>query len=93
MTIWVKQVPVNELVDDQHYFFARAWESMGSTSYSFWSRGLNGKPMWSVKPGIAMHIKCDEKFRKALADTPGAVAVAIPADYATRWKARTKRFT
>ncbi len=60
----------------------------------FHVRGLNQKLMWGGKPGIAVQYTGCEKFRQYLRDAKDSayLAVAVPDDHATRWKARKRRF-
>lgn len=62
----------------------------------FYSRGLNGKNLWSVKPGIAIQAYGGEQlvttFAKNKAKGIELVAIEVPADADKRWRARKRRF-
>lgn len=60
----------------------------------FYSRGLNGKTLWSVKPGIAIQAYGGKQLIKTFATNAALnlVAIEVPADASTRWRARKRRF-
>lgn len=87
---WIKPVESADVVDGKDYFVAaRPRNSM--QGYSFQSIGLNGKVCFSSKPGIAMWFKGGDALREQLEKLPTLVALEIPADAHTRWKARQRR--
>ena len=86
---WQKEVAVKDLDPAKNYFFASKHEHPpGHFGYNYYSRDKRGKKYWSTKPGIAMHCIPDEKFLKALAESPNHVALEIPADHSKRWSRR-----
>jgi len=85
---WPVVTPLDELQDTACYFIAKPF---GKGSFIFYSKGLNGKTIWSVKPGLAVHFKGGEKLKEALRKFDDLVAIKIPDDYATRWKARKRK--
>lgn len=88
MPSWARKVPHEALVEGEHYFLA----VMHGLTFRMVGRGLNGKALLTVKPGIAIHAKYDDKMRAYLDNNPEYFAVAIPGDYATRWTARKKPY-
>jgi len=92
MTSWIKEVPIDQLVEGKAYFLAKKWETHMGFSYLFHSRLLSGKEQLSCKPGIAIHCIANDKLRKILIERPNYVAIEIPADADKRWKARKRRF-
>lgn len=94
MQKWIKFVPRDQLIDGAEYFLGRH-RNKGDPYHEdvdFLGKGLNGKQQWTCKPGIAIRAICNEKFRKTLEENPDLVAVEIPKDAATRWKARKRKF-
>lgn len=93
MSSWIKEVTLEQLQEGRAYFLAKKWESeCAGTSYMFHSRLLNGKVQWSSKPGIAVRCVANEKLREILTEHADLVAIEIPADADSRWKARKHRF-
>lgn len=86
-------VPVEETKPDRLYFIARG--SPGR--FMYYSRYLSGKHAWSVKPGIAIQCYGGEQlvttFAKNKAKGIDLVAIEVPADAATRWRARKRKFS
>lgn len=88
---WIIEVPAAKLDPRKEYFLANRHEHPpGRFNYAFYSRGLNGKTMWSSKPGIAMRFDGGEKLKAFLAEHTFCTALEIPKDAATRWKARKR---
>lgn len=90
MQAWIKFIPREQLVEGEVYFIGRH-RNPGDPYHegcTFLGRGLNGKTMWTEKPGIAIKAVCDDAFRAVLDEDPAYKAVAIPADADKRWKAR-----
>lgn len=90
---WIVETPVDAIVDGKHYFLALRHDGTGTAHYEFWSRYLSGRTTWSVKPGIAIQYEGCQELRDTIRkQTAPVVAVEVPTDYATRWKARKHRF-
>lgn len=91
MRSWIKEVLPCQIEDGKLYFIATRHNSPGS--YSFYSRGLNGKKSWSVKPGIAIRFTGGAPLVAELAKNQNLVALEVPVDADKRWKARKRRFS
>lgn len=86
---WKIIVPNHSLVDGKRYFLAWPQYMNGAIAeWRFWSRALNGKKIWSTKPGIAMKIVCDENLRSDLVSNPDWCAVEIPENAEKIWRKR-----
>lgn len=81
MAAWKKLV--EEPVDGEEYFVSRK-----STPDMYIGRGKNGKTIWTLKPGIALHVPYDETLRKLMAEHEDWILYHIPEDWATRWRRR-----
>ena len=89
MSNWIKAVTPDEVQDGKLYFIGMppkwkygAWE--------FWSEWLNGKRAWSIKPGIALQYEGSDELRKLLTEKE-LMAVEVPKDADTRWRARRSK--
>lgn len=91
MAGWVKVVEVAGVEEGKAYFIALRPKTP-MASYRFWAKGLNGKHLWSEKPGIAVRAAGNDQLRQLLKDRPDCVAVLVPADADTRWRRRKRRF-
>lgn len=87
MQSWIKIAPVDDIQPSLKYFIGKR---CGETIL-FYSRDIKGKMVWSCKPGIAVQAPGDEKLRHAIANDAELVAVQVPKNAATRWRARSKK--
>lgn len=87
---WIKEVEFADIKDGQLYFIAQR-PPTDMVMHEFAARGLNGRDIWSQKPGIARKFEGSEDFRKYMEGKPNLIAIEIPADAATRWKARKEK--
>lgn len=87
---WIREVEAEQIKDDSQYFIAIRPASR-MTSHLFSARGLNGKTCWSEKPGIARRYQGSEELRKYMKQRNDLVAVLIPPDANTRWRARKEK--
>ena len=92
MQSWAKIVPIGEIKDGQHYFVGKVFGGGVYAGLEFHVRGLNKKLMWGGKPGIAVRYEGSANFREYMAKSTDCVAVEVPTDADTRWKARKRRF-
>jgi len=86
MQKWIKVVDAKDLDPHRDYFIGRVGYGV-----MFISRGLDGKLMWSVKPGIAIKFTA-KNAREHLGTNADHVAILVPKDAATRWRARKRHF-
>lgn len=91
MMSWQKEVAVSDIAESGEYFIANFSDFNGHRSYNYISRGLNGKAIWSCKPGIAIRFPGKQAY-DYITSHPIHVALEIPKDADRRWKARQKRF-
>jgi hypothetical protein len=87
---WVKEVEAEDVRDETFYFLATRPPTR-MTPHLFHAEGLNGKKCWSQKPGIALRYKGSDFVREELKRNPNMVAVIVPNDADTRWRARKPR--
>ena len=84
-----KAVTVADMKEGEHYFLVQG----GLPPHClYYSRGLNGRLLWSVKPGIAIRFPGDGTAQEVLTKNPQYTAILVPADADKRWRARTRRY-
>ena len=87
---WITEVEHADIKDHAVYFIALRPASR-SASHMFSACGLNGKTCWSEKPGIAKRYEGGEALREHMRQRNDCIAVQVPADADTRWRARREK--
>jgi len=84
---WIKETEPEDIETGKIYFIAiRPATSM--MKHLFAATDINGKFIWSEKPGIANRYKGSKELKKHLMEKPDLIAVIEPPDASKRWKAR-----
>jgi len=91
MQKWIKIIEINDIKENKEYFIGRKKEN-NCVGDLFWSRPLRGKDQWTTKPGIAIRYKGCEDLKEVLRKNPNAVAIEVPLNACTRWRARKANF-
>ena len=81
------ELTAGDIQEDKDYFLVML-KLTPSSPRLYLAFGLDGKQMWSQKPGIAAHVAGDDKLRKILRNDGTLRAIEVPADHARRWRAR-----
>jgi hypothetical protein len=90
MTSWIQPVKIEDLKDDQRYFFGRQNRVPGfDHCWHFSATNIKGKAVMSIKPGIADWFTAAQ-MRILLQRHPDMQAVLVPSDAHKRWKRRQK---
>lgn len=90
MQKWIKFIELDQIADDKEYFLGKHYNKGDSyhEHCSFIGRGLNGKVMFTSKPGIAIRFKGIESIRTVMQKNEGLSIIQIPDDADRRWQAR-----
>jgi len=90
MVDWIIEVEPDLIKDGKLYFVAMK-PPTEMAPHLFSATGLNGKSCWSQKPGIANRYRGCEKLRKEMRQKTDLIAVDVPANADSKWKARKEK--